>query len=377
MKLKPFELERYFSKYEFRVSHLLSCSDCEPYSLSDLLVGADDETLAMWENLKLSYTESQGNPVLINEISKLYKTITHDKILQVIPEEGIYITMRTLISEGDEVISMFPCYQSLEEIAVSQGAVLKRWKAKYKSGWTFDIDELDNMCTPKTHMVIINIPHNPTGAVFTNDESERIVNIARKNNCILFCDEMYRFLEFNKSARLPSTCEIYDNAISLCGLSKSFAMPGLRCGWLITKTKKYLTEFKVYKDYTTICSSAPSEILSIMALKQKDKILKRNMDIISLNLKALDEFAAKYKSIITYKKPAAGSICMPLLNPVINADTLAEKLIDEISLMVLPSSVYNLSENAFRIGFGRKDFISSLTLLDNYMEKYLQKRGIK
>ena len=97
MKLKPFELERYFSKYEFRVSHLLSCSDCEPYSLSDLLVGADDETLAMWENLKLSYTESQGNPVLINEISKLYKTIKHDNIIQVIPEEGIYITMRTLI----------------------------------------------------------------------------------------------------------------------------------------------------------------------------------------------------------------------------------------------------------------------------------------
>jgi len=371
MKLKPFELERYFSKYEFSASHLLSSSDCEPYKLSDILDNADNQTKELWDNLKLSYTESQGNPILLNEIAKLYKDINPSNVLQIIPEEGIYIVMRSLISEDDHVISMSPCYQSLEEVAIAQGARLDRWNAIYDNGWKFDIDELDKLCTKNTHMVIINTPHNPTGVLFTKDEFDRIINIVKKNNCILFCDEMYRFLEFDASLRLPSACEVYENAISLCGLSKSFAMPGTRCGWLITKNNNYLNEFKTYKDYTTICASATSEVLGIIALRQKDIIINRNLDIVNKNLERLDEFADKYKSIIEYKRPVAGSICMPILSDSINVDVLAQELIDQKSLMILPSSVYSIEENAFRLGFGRANFIQTLDILDSYLEKYL------
>lgn len=371
MNLKPFELERYFSKYEFNVSHLLSCSDCEALSLSELLSSADDETKTLWDNLKLSYTESQGNPLLLNEISKLYTQINISNILTIIPEEGIYIAMRSLVSKGDHVICMSPCYQSLEAIALSQGANIDRWHAVYDDGWKFDIDELDKLCNKETSMIIINIPHNPTGAMFTSQEYKRVVDIARKNNCILFSDEMYRFLEFDKTNRLPSACELYENAITLCGLSKSFAMPGARCGWLITKNTDYLNLFKTYKDYTTICSSATSEILSIMALRQGDAIIARNIDIIMPNLDRIDVLAAKYKGIITYKRPIAGSICMPLLRDDINIDVLAKKLITQLSLMLLPASVYNISSNAFRLGFGRKDLIENINILDNYLEKYI------
>jgi len=371
MKLKPFELERYFSKYEFSASYLLSSSDCEAYKLSDILDIADKQMKAERDNLKLSYTQSQGNPILLAEISQLYSGINPQNILQVIPEEGIYIAMRSLVAEGDHVISMYPCYQSLEEIAIAQGARLDRWNAKYSNGWMFDIDELDRLCTTDTHMVIINTPHNPTGALFTKDEFDKIVHIVKKNNCILFCDEMYRFLEFDSSLRLPSACEVYENAISLCGLSKSFAMPGARCGWLITKNSNYLNEFKTYKDYTTICASATSEVLGIIALRQKDTIIKRNLDIINKNLDRLDAFAEKYKTIIDYKRPLAGSICMPILSDSINADVLAQELIDEKNLMILPSSVYNINENSFRLGFGRANFIEALDILDSHLEKHL------
>lgn len=371
MSLKPFELERYFSQYEFSAKYLLSCSDCKSLNVSDLLDNADETTLNLWNNLKLSYTESQGNPTLLDEISKLYNGITSNDILQIIPEEGIYITMRSLIGAGDHVISMFPCYQSLEEIALAQGAQLDRWNAEYNNGWTFDVDELDRLCTPNTHMIILNTPHNPTGVLFTKAEFNQIIKIAKKNNCILFCDEMYRFLEFDKSMRLPSACEVYDKAISLCGLSKSFAMPGARIGWLITKNQNYLNAFKTYKDYTTICSSATSEILGIMGLRQKNAIINRNLTIINKNLTALDKFAQKYKDIIEYRKPAAGSICMPMLSDKIDVNILAKELIDERSLMILPSSVYKIDENAFRLGFGRDNFIETLNILDAHLEKYL------
>jgi len=371
MKLKPFELERYFSKYEFSASYLLSSSDCEAYKLSDILDMADNQMKELWDNLKLSYTESQGNPMLLDEVSKIYNGIKPESILQIIPEEGIYIAMRSLISEGDHVISMSPCYQSLEEIAISQGAHLDRWSAKYRKGWQFDIDELEKLCTRNTHMVILNTPHNPTGVLFTKDEFKRIINIIKKNNCILFCDEMYRFLEFDESLRLPSACEVYDNAISLCGLSKSFALPGTRCGWLITKNNDYLNEFKTYKDYTTICASATSEVLGTIALRNKDTIIKRNLNLINKNLDRLEKFAEKYKNIIEYKRPVAGSICMPILSDCIDVNILAQELIDEKSLMILPSSVYNIKENSFRLGFGRANFIEILDILDSHLEKYL------
>ena len=279
--------------------------------------------------------------------------------------------MQSLISEGDHVISMHPCYQSLEEIALSQGAVVERWNAAYHNGWKFDIDKLDAMCTKDTHMIIINIPHNPTGIMFTKEEFSRVVDIAKKNDCILFSDEMYRFLEFDKSSRLPSACEEYDNAISLCGLSKSFAMPGLRSGWLISKNRKFMDWFKTYKDYTSICASAPTEILSIMALRQKEKILNRNLKIIDSNLDRLDMFSGKFKNIIKYTRPIAGSICMPVLTDEIDVSLLAKNLIDEKNLMILPSTVYNIETNGFRLGFGRDNFIQSLDILDNYLEKYL------
>lgn len=371
MKLKPFELERYFSKYEFSAKHLLSCSDCEPISLSDLLNKADSEMLNSWNNLKLSYTESQGNHVLLKEIENLYDGIYSDNILQIIPEEGIYIAMRSLIAKGDHVISMYPCYQSLEEVAISQGAKLGRWNAVYNDGWVFDVDQLDKLCTPKTKMVVVNTPHNPTGFHFSKTDFLRIVDICKKNSCLLFCDEMYRFLEFDQVDRLPSACEVYENAISLCGLSKSFSMPGARIGWLITKNSDLLNEFKVYKDYTTICGSATSEILGIIALRQKDDIIKKNLNTINKNLDRLIEFAAKYNDIIQYKKPLAGSICMPLLSKDIDVNVLAQELINEQSLMILPSSVYNINENAFRLGFGRANFITTLNILDSHLEKYL------
>ena len=371
MELQPFKLERYFSKYEFSASHLLSCSDCEPYKLMDLLNNADSKTKALWDNLTLSYTESQGNPLLLDEIAKMYDDIDTSDILQIIPEEGIYIAMRSLISKGDHVVTMSPCYQSLEQIAISQGAKVSRWVAKYEDGWKFDINELDKLCNKNTHMVIINVPHNPTGAMLSKQEFSQIINIAKKNNCILFSDEMYMFLEFDESSRLKSACEVYENAISLCGLSKSFALPGTRCGWLITKNQSFLDLFKTYKNYTTICASATSEILGIIALRQGDSIIKRNLKIINKNLDKFDYFISKYKNIIEYKRPAAGSICMPIIINDINVDLLAKELIAEKSLMILPSSIYDMDINAFRVGFGRIDFVESLDILDTFLEKYL------
>ncbi len=367
MKINPFKLERYFAKYEFTAPYLLSCSDCEPLSLRELIALADNETLALWNDLKLGYTESLGHPVLREEISRLYSSIKPNQVIVLSPEEGIYITMSSLLQKGDHVVVTFPGYQSLYEIANSHECEISKWIPKYDKGWAFDINEFKNLIRDNTKLIVINFPHNPTGVTITERELKQIIEIARQNNCIVFSDEMYRFLEYEEKTRISSACDLYENAISLFGMSKSFALAGTRIGWIATKNEEILKKIAVYKDYTTICNSAPSEILAIMALRAKDQLLRRNLEIINKNLGVLDDFFNHYKNEFGWKRPMAGTIAFPKLISEMKIDDFCLDLVEKNGVMLLPASVYDFDGNFFRIGFARKNMPEALSHLNSFL----------
>src|SRR5687767_14255499 len=127
MNLNPFKLERYFAKYEFSTRYLLSSSDCDGLMQSELLAAADVECRALWDNLKLGYTESLGHPLLRKEIAQLYEGIDAAEVLVVVPEEGIFIALNALLEKGDHLICTFPAYQSLYEIAGGLGCEITPW----------------------------------------------------------------------------------------------------------------------------------------------------------------------------------------------------------------------------------------------------------
>src|SRR5690606_20431206 len=133
-------------------------------------------------------------------------------------------------------------------------------------------------------LIVINFPHNPTGYLPSRQELEAIVAVAERCGAYLFSDEMYRLLELDPARRLPPVCDLYSKGISLSGLSKSYALPGLRLGWLAAQETQFIERCMAFKDYTTICSSAPSEILGLMALRAADTILERNLSLIRRNL---------------------------------------------------------------------------------------------
>ncbi len=369
MQIQPFKLERYFAKYEFTTPYLLSCSDCEPLQLKEILTMADENSLKMWNNLKLGYTESRGHPLLCEEISKLYNNIQPENVLVVSPEEGIFISMNNLLVKGDHVVTTFPGYQSLYEIAISLGCEVSKWIPREQSGLTFNIDDLKSLIKDNTKLIVINFPHNPTGAIIQEKDLKEIIDIARQKDIIIFSDEMYKFLEYDQADQISSACDLFDNAISLFGMSKSFALAGLRIGWLVTKNSDILEKFTLYKDYTTICSSALSEIAAIIALKSKDKILKRNIDIISSNLKLLDEFFAVNTKLFKWYKPKAGPICFPQLKINIDIEHFCLDLIKKKGVMLLPSKVYDYKSNHFRIGFARSNMPEALKKLKEYLKE--------
>jgi len=366
MSIKDFSLERYFAEYEFAAHYLLSSSDCEPLTMKELVEMADPEALSLWDNLKLAYTESLGLPVLRAEIAKMYSGIESEHVMVVNPEEGIFISMQTLLEPGDEVVTTFPGYQSLYELAVSKGCSVKRWEPDDDN--EFSIVDLENLLTDKTKMLVINFPHNPTGAHLKQRNLEKLFSMVEERKTLLFSDEMYRFLEYKEEDRLTSACEKYKNSITLCGMSKSFSLPGLRLGWLIVHDPDVMYKLQAYKDYTTICQAGPSEILALIALRNWREIVGHNLNIIRENIRLMEEFAERNPNFIRWIPPKAGSIAFPEIFVRYEVEYFCRCLTKKTGAMLLPSCVYGYDKNRVRIGLGRVDFEEGLGILEEFIK---------
>jgi aspartate/methionine/tyrosine aminotransferase len=366
--LQPFKLERHFDKYEFSTPYLLSPSDCESLSLSELLSLADASSLALWDDLSLGYTEASGHPQLRQAISNLYTSVSPDQVLVLAPEEGIFIAMHTLLSAGDEVICISPAYQSLHEVARSIGCHIQHWALRPSNGaWFLDLEQLETLISKKTRLLVINFPHNPTGYMLSHSDLDLLISIARKHQLHIFLDEMYRLLEYDDRLRLPSICDLYERGISLSGMSKSFAMPGLRIGWLVTADKNLREHWITFKDYTTICSSAPSEILALMGINAKDQILARNLNIICHNLAIADQFFACHPQKFRWLPPQAGSVAFPKWTGPGTVEELCQSLVDRQGVMLVPGSLFDTPGGYFRLGLGRMNFPVALERVQRYL----------
>jgi aspartate/methionine/tyrosine aminotransferase len=370
MSIAPFKLERYFAQYEFKVKYLLSPSDCESLGMDELLQMAVPESLALWHGLKLSYTESQGHPLLREEIAGLYQHIRPEQVLVAAPEEAIFIAMHSLLQPGDQVVAVSPAYQSLHQLARSIGCELIEWRLQplADGSWQADLDLLERLLTARTRMLVINFPHNPTGLTLMRSDLNSIVALARKRGLILFSDEMYRLLEYEPASLLPPVCDLYERGISLSGLSKSFALPGLRIGWLVTQHSEWIGRWLEFKDYTTICNSAPGEILGLIALQNKQSILRRNLDIIRANLNSASKFFSDHPRQFTWFAPQAGSVAFPLWQGVGSVEEFCNTVLEKEAVMIVPGSLFDFPGNHFRVGLGRRNLPEALEHVAGYLK---------
>ncbi len=180
---------------------------------------------------------------------------------------------------------------------------------------------------------------------------------------------MYRLLEFVPEARLPAACEIYDRAVSLAGLSKAFGLPGLRSGWLACGDPALLASIQAFKDYTTICASAPGEILSIIALKSRKVILDRCLSIVRENLALARAFFGRRPARFQWIDPLAGSIAFPRWLGEQSVEQFAEDMVTRRGVMVVPGSMFGFSGGHFRLGLGRKNLPEILAILAEEVDR--------
>jgi aspartate/methionine/tyrosine aminotransferase len=370
--MHEFKLERYFARWEFTAPYLLSASDCETMSVGELLNLAN-LPLSELGDLRLGYTESQGDPALRTTIADFYSHIDPDEVVVTnAPEEAIFLTMMALLNPGDRVVVQTPCYQSLFELARYRGCEVHSWPMiETEDGWRMDLDHLTDLVTDDTRLLVINVPHNPTGYLPTASEFDEILDLAGRHGLWLFCDEMYRGLEYDVVDRLPSASDRYPRAVSLWGMSKTFGLAGLRIGWLATQDRGLLQSLLRLKDYITICSSAPGEFLAHVALQHAETIIQRNLGVIQTNLAHVREFMPRRAGVFAWREPMAGPIAFARLREG-SAVAFCEEVVRSSGVLLVPSTLFDFGDSHLRWGLGRLGFPEGLSVLDEHLSLNLK-----
>jgi aspartate/methionine/tyrosine aminotransferase len=366
VQLKPFRIEHYYARYEFTAKYLLSNSDAESRSIGELLAlepSAAEDLGRHW----LGYTESPGSPYLRKAIASIYRTLAPEDVLVLsCAEEGIFVLYHALLGPGDHAIVETPCYESALELARSTGASVDEWPRRFEDGWAHDLAALERLIRPETRVIYINTPHNPTGLLMPRTVFDAVLDLARSRGIILFCDEVYRELEHDPADRLPAACDRYERAVSLGSMSKSYGLPGLRLGWYATRARDLVERCLALKHYTSICSSAPSEFLSALALRHRQTLIERNLEIVRRNLPLLDGFLARQARRFEWVRPNASPIGFVRVEFAPDVMAWCEQVVRDTGVLLLPGTVYDQPGHV-RFGFGRRNLPEALARLEGYL----------
>lgn len=370
MKIEIFELERTQSLWENRVEYNLTESGIHPLTLEEFL--PEDETKKLL-SLRLGYGYTNGSPELREAISRLYPGMNEDNILVTNgTAEANFITVWSSLEPGDELILMLPNYMQIWGIARSFGVVVKPFHLREELNWRPDLEELERQLSPRTKMIAVCNPNNPTGALLSKGEMNEIIRLARKVGAWLYSDEVYRGSELN-GIETPTFIGLYEKTVACGGLSKAYALPGLRIGWL-AGPKEIIDKFWAYHDYTTISPGIVGDRVATLVLQPelRQKVLSRNRKILNDNLTLLEEWVAKHKPLFRLIPCRAGAVTFPRYTMKVNSTELSTRLIKEKSVFIVAGDCFGM-DHFVRIGIGSEKnyFLKALNLMSEGLKNII------
>jgi aspartate/methionine/tyrosine aminotransferase len=356
MKVEPFALERWMTAHELSATHDIAESGILPLTANDLLAFEEpEERRAILEgllNTPLGYSAASGSLELRTTLANTYRGCGPENILVTTGAiEANFLLFNVLLDPGDHVVAVNPAYQQLNSVPRAVGAEVALWRIGPES-YRYELDDLERLVTPRTRLIVVNTPHNPTGAMLSEEELGRVYGLAESVGAWVLCDEAYRWLEVpGGDAFAPPAFDYGPSAISVGTVSKPFGLPGLRIGWMAAPAE-VAAECWGMRDYTSLSPGKLSDALAILAFKHRDRIVERNREIIGRNLEATNRFVEERSEFLSWTPPRGGLLALLRYELDVPSLELANRLSEEQGVMLAPGSAFGF-EHYLRIGIGQ------------------------
>ncbi len=358
------------------ITHRFYASSSEPMMHKELIeltcANGGDHLLKLYNDHSLGYAENSGSLDLRRELAALYGSEIEAENIVVFPgaQTGMTITAQALLHQGDHAIVITPSYQSLEEGIKYAGADVTRVGLSPNNDWQIDISAVKAAIRVNTKYIVLNDPHNPSGSLLAVGTKRELLVLAEKNDILIFPDEVYRLLELDPAARSASMAEMSANGLALGTMAKPFGCGGMGIGWVACQNKDVIEKLRKAQYMFTVCFSRAGEIQAMMALRVRNKIIKKNMAIIYQNLELLEAYFEENSDLFEWMPPQAGGTGFVKFKGPISSDEPAAQLLDE-GILVFPSSIFDCDDDLkqyFRIGFSRRTVPTSLKAFSEFVK---------
>lgn len=346
----PFQMERWQSTYEHRVDYNLSESGVHPLTVGELLSYAGPS--AGLSHIRLGYSQSNGTERLRALIASLHAGATDRSVLVTVGgAEANFVSFWELALPGRSAAVMLPNYMQVPGLMKNFGGGCLPFHLREDTGWRPDLDQLESALKAGAGFILITHPNNPSGVALTAGEMDDIVALADRHGAWILSDEVYRGAEVG-SDPVPSFWGRCDRVLVTNSLSKAYALPGVRLGWVVGPDD-VVKRLWARTDYTTIAPPSVSDALATIALSPavRPRILERTRAIVRRNLGLMTEWVASHNGLFSFTPPDAGAISMVRYNARIGSEALAERLRVEHSVLIVPGVHFGI-ESTMRLGFG-------------------------
>jgi len=346
MQLKPFLLDAWLDQYEHDTEFNLAASTGPTWTVSDILALADEETRQRFLNHKLVYGRPAGADSLREAIAEMQGVPVEAVQITTGASEALVALMWLAAESGANVIIPLPGFTTFSALPESLGVETRYYPVRRENGFRIDPDEIKRLADAKTKLILVNSPHNPTGATIGDEEMEALHDFTAERGIQLVSDEVYHPIYHGRptksAARLPHATVIAD-------LSKAFSIAGVRTGWMIEHDAKRRQQYWTARAYFSICNTTTGEILSEIAIRKRDVVLDKTQEVASRNLKLLERFMADHREVLGWIPPRGGMTAFPWLvsgekeRPFCQAAT-------EHGILLAPGDCFDTPAH-FRLGF--------------------------
>jgi aspartate/methionine/tyrosine aminotransferase len=357
VKLEAFALERWMTTWETSVRYDIAESGILPLTARELLnlsgAGAREAALERLLDLPLGYSEAPGSLELRTLLAETYRATGPEDILVTTGAiEANFLLFNVLLSPGDHVVCVAPAYQQLHSVPRALDCEVALWQLRPEDGFRYDLHELGRLITPRTRLIAVNTPHNPTGAMLAADDLRRVYEMARDCGAWLLCDEAYRWLELEGGDPLAGPArDLGEGAISVGTLSKPLGLPGLRVGWMAAPAG-LVRECWAMRDYISLSPGKLNDALAVLALRGREQLVARARRISSQNLARARQWVAEHGDLVSWTPPRGGLLALLRYRAPIPSRELADLLAAHYSVMLAPGSAFGL-EGYLRLGLGQ------------------------